>query len=130
MQLDVINVLSLLKRPDCAVPEFILSLLLSTALPGVLDQDAPHRPGHGRKEIGAAGGLEFPRLEDPDIGLVYQRRGLQGVTGALPDEQISGHLIEFGIHPLDERLLRLEVARHALADESGDLPFGQGGGLP
>ena len=62
-------------------------MLESPLAAGGLDQDAPHRLGRGREEVGAAVPA-WARLgpHEPEIGLVDQRRRLERLAGLLLPE--------------------------------------------
>jgi len=65
-------------------------LLLS---PRALDENPPHGLGGGSEEVTAAVPLLRPRLVDePDVRLVDQRRGLERLAGLLLGQFLGGQL--------------------------------------
>ena len=68
-------------RRCCRALEFA-AVLDAMLAPRLLDENAPHRLGGGRKEMPAA----LPRCvvaKESQVGLVHQRGGLQGLTRTL-----------------------------------------------
>ena len=92
------------------------SLQAAAALPGplatgVVDEDAAHGLGRRREEVVAT--LPFPGLvpaDQPDVGLVHQSGGLDGLAGLLPRQPPGGELAEFVVDQRQQLLGRPGVA--------------------
>lgn len=78
--------------------------LLGNAIPGVVDQDAPHHDGGQTDELRPVTPVNLTLIEQTHVGLVNERRGLKGVPGALPS-QVAGR--EPAKLPVDQRQHRL-----------------------
>jgi hypothetical protein len=53
---------------------------------GDIDQDAPHQPRRHRQKVGAVLPVHLSDVDQPQIRLVDERRGLQGLAGSLARE--------------------------------------------
>src|SRR5262249_1336518 len=66
-------------------PAQAASVLLGLLAAGVLDEDPPHGRGGGGEEVIAATPAPrgWARTDEPDVGLVHERRSLEGLAGLL-----------------------------------------------
>ena len=86
----------------------------------VIHQDVAHRARRHREEVGAVGPSLLFLIGQPEVGLMDERRGLQGVA-RLPARQITtGHpvqlIVDQGQHGLDRRLVSLPLSAEHLRD--------------
>lgn len=79
---------------------------------GRLDEDLPHRPRGDAEEVRAALERQVRALEEPEVRLVHEGRGLERVPGPLEPRVPARDAPEVGI---DERHERPVSARRAPA---------------
>jgi hypothetical protein len=58
--------------------------------PGVIHQNLPHGARGDAEEVGPVAVLESSLIRQPEVGLVDQARGAEGVTGALAPKGAMG----------------------------------------
>ena len=86
----------------------------------VIHEDAAHDASRHRKEVCTVAPRDILRVDQPEIGLVDEDRGLEAVTRALSRHAALRDLVEF---PVDERNQSLEgtlVAPPPFEKEPGD----------
>jgi len=66
-------------------PQVVAAALARTPGPGALHQDPAHDPGGDAQEMGAVPPVDVG-LDEPQVRLVHQRRGLQGPAGRIPPQ--------------------------------------------
>ena len=71
---------------------------LDVVAPRVVDEDAAHGLRRHRKEMGAVLPLHALVVDQPHVGFVDQRRGLQAVAGALALHVVVRQTVEFVVH--------------------------------
>lgn len=76
------------------------STLLAVPVSGVVDQDAPHRLGRGGEEVPPA--VEVPVADQPEVGFMHQRGGIEGVARLLRRHPRSGELPQLLINEREE----------------------------
>ena len=99
-----------------------------------LDKDPAHRFGRRGEEVSAVlPALVIRGADEPQVGLVHQRRGLERLAGLLPRQALSGQLPQLVVDQRQELLGRPgltlfdggEDARHVRHRQSPDsLPGG------
>jgi hypothetical protein len=70
--------------------ELLSPTLCGLLTTGVVDQDISHHPGRQAVKLGAPLPLNLLLIHQPQIGLVNQRRWLQGVVCALAPKKSYG----------------------------------------
>ena len=86
-------------------------MLTGTPPPGMFDQDPPHcLRRSGKKMAPAVPVLGLSRLHESEIGLVDQRRGLEGLPRMLPDHQFRCQPVELGVQQRQQILQCLGFA--------------------
>jgi hypothetical protein len=87
---------------------------------GVLDEDAAHGLGGGGEEMPAA--VEpLPVADQPEVRLVDQGRGLQGVVGGLACHPDGRQLPQLVVDEREELGGRVPVAGRGGVEEPGDV---------
>src|ERR1700722_3716291 len=66
--------------------------------PRVFHQNAPHHLGRDREEMGAILPFHALIIRQAQVGFIYQSRGLQTVTGALPPHVAARQPVELCIN--------------------------------
>ena len=88
-------------------------------------RDVHEHPAHlsrrHRQEVLAVLPLHALRVDQPEIGLVDERRGLQAVPGALAGQAVTRDAMELGVHGLHELLERSAVAAAPCLEQLGDV---------
>jgi hypothetical protein len=93
---------------------------------GLIDQDAPHGLGSGGEEVAAAlpGPLRAP-ADQPQVGLLHQRRGLERLAGLLLGELPGRELAQLVVDQGQELLGRLAVALLDRREDAGHVIHGR-----
>ena len=94
----------------CGVERDMLGVraALHVAAPRMVDEDAAHRLGRDGEEMGAVLPVHALVIDQPHVGFVDQRRGLQAVAGALALHVVARQAVELVVHDrcqLGERAL-------------------------
>ena len=66
-------------------PLGLAAALVGGAVARVIDEDPPHHHRGDAHELGAVRPVHLPLVDQPEIRLVHERGGLQGVVAALAD---------------------------------------------
>ena len=64
--------------------------------PGVIDQNPAHQLRGHREELRTVTPVGLPLIDEPEVGLVHKRRGLQDMPGAFaakPTSRLSPQLV-------------------------------------
>ena len=89
---------------------------------GVVDEDAAHGLGGGGEEMAAAVPVRAPVAADqPQVGFVDQRRGLQRLPGLLLGQPLRGQLAQFVVDQRQELLRGVRVALLDGGQDAGDV---------
>ena len=65
----------------------LAAALVGGAVARVIDEDPPHHHRGHANELGAVRPVHLPLVDQPEIRLVDERGGLQGVAGALTGQK-------------------------------------------
>ena len=92
---------------------------------GAVDQDPPHRLGRGGEEVApAVPACSAARVHQPQVGLVDQGRGLEGLPGLLAGQPLGGQLAQLVVDQRQELLGRLGVALLDRREDAGHVAHG------
>ena len=87
------------------------SASLPGAVPaGVVDQDSAHHPRGHPKKMCSIVQIDLALVDKPQVHLMNQRRGLQGVIGPLAPKLTRGHAAELRIDEWQQLIERAIVA--------------------
>ena len=75
-----------------------------------IDQDAPHLLAGYGEEVSPVPDFQRCRTDQPDVGLVDQGRGLQGVSWTLTAHLAGGNAMQFGIDEFNGRLAGIAIS--------------------
>jgi hypothetical protein len=93
---------------------------------GVVHEDLAHGAGCGGEEIGATAAGHLGAVDQPQVDLVHERGGHQGVSGALLAEPAVGHRAQVVVDEGPEPVYRVDPVRFRnsqdLRDLSGAVP--------
>src|SRR6476620_204198 len=87
----------------------------------MVNHDAPHQLRGRRDKVGSALPDRLRIIDQPQVGFVESRGGLQSVAGALPAHVMMGEPVQFGLHQREQLLQRSLVSAAPVAEELGDL---------
>jgi hypothetical protein len=94
---------------------------------GDIDQDSPHHPGGHRKKMCAILPPDAPRIDEPQIGFVDERRRLEDVVRTLARHLPPRQTTEVVMHDRNEFLERAIVTISPAQEQSGDVVRGRVG---
>ncbi len=63
-----------------------------------IGENTPHQLGADGKKVGAILPVHLPKIDQPQIHLVDQGSGLEGMAGRLVSHVALGHLMQFPVH--------------------------------
>jgi len=76
----------------------IPATLLIMPCPSMVHQNPPHQAGSHGQEMRPILPRNLVGINQPDVGLVDERRGLKTMAGSLPCEASSGDQVEFPVN--------------------------------
>ena len=79
--------------------------------PRRIDEDLSHRPRHGRAEVRAAAVTDARVVDEPQVGLVDERRRLQGHVPVLALQLPVRHPVQLVVDERHELVQRRQVSR-------------------
>jgi hypothetical protein len=79
-------------------PHRVAAALVRGAIACVIDQDPPHHHRRHPHELGTVLPVHPALIDQPEIRLVHECGGLQGMTGALADEKRACQPPQFVVH--------------------------------
>ena len=94
---------------------------------GEIDQDSPHHPGGHRKKMGAILPPDPPRLDEPQIGFVDERRRLEDMVRTLARHLPPRQATEVTMHDRNQFLERAIVTLSPAQEESRHVVRGRAG---
>jgi hypothetical protein len=97
---------SLVERDAYRRPAAFLIALRS----GRIDEDAPYQPRCHGEEVRAILPADVVHVEQTDVGLVDERRGLETVTYPLARHEVTRNPMQLGVDDRDQTLQRFVVA--------------------
>jgi hypothetical protein len=89
---------------------------------GVIHQDLPHRPHGDAQEVSTILPADMFVVDEFDIGLVNQRRRLEGVVGSLVLHEPGGSPVHLLVDGAKETILRSSIAGVASFAELAENP--------
>lgn len=99
------------RHVDQVNPFQLASVFLSFLVPGLLDEDAPHRLRSRRKEMAATIPIcRPPDIHESQVGLMDERRRLQRLPGFFLSQLLSGQPTKFVIDERQQLVRRLFIA--------------------
>src|SRR6266404_8109689 len=87
----------------------------------MINHDAPHQLRSRRDKVGAALPDRLRIVDQPQVGLVENDGGLQGVAGTFPAHVMVGEPAQFGLHQREQLLQRSLVSAAPVSEQLGDL---------
>ena len=87
----------------------------------MIDKDAPHHPRRHGEEVRTVLPADLLNVDQPQIGLVHQRRRLKAVAGALSGHEMPGDAVEFTVHERHQTPESVFVALSPGNQQCGDL---------
>jgi hypothetical protein len=85
----------------------------------MFDQDPPHDAGRDAQEVGTVSPIHI-RCDQPEVGLVYERRGLQGVSRLFASKLPASEPAELGIDEGNQASVGLLVAGAPVLEQLHD----------
>ena len=95
--------------------------LLVTLRPRDVHEDAPHQPRGHREEVGPVLPVDVLDVDQPEVGLVHQRRGLQAVPAALARQAAPRDPAQFIVYERNQLVEGGLIAFPPCEEQSGDL---------
>ena len=88
---------------------------------GVVNHDAPHQLRGRRNKVVPVLPERLRVIDQPQVGFVQDRGGLQGVTGTLPPHVMVGQPVQFGLHQRKQLLQRSLISSAPVTEQLGNL---------
>jgi hypothetical protein len=89
----------------------------------VIDQNLTHGPGGAANEVGLRLPVKLPRPEEPQVSLVNESRGLQGVVDPFPAHVMARQPPQLLVNKLREALSGLLVPLVQRLEQSADFAW-------
>ena len=96
------------------------AVLLAKPPPRVVDEDPAHQSGGDRKKMRAVLPVDAALVDELEVGLVDERRGLECAVPALTSPMTGGNDVQFVVHERYETVERLAAAPLPVAQELSD----------
>ena len=88
--------------------------------PGVIDQDPAHDLRRHAEKVRPILPIDLPLVDEPEVHLVDQGRGLQGVVGPLAPKLARRHATELRVDQRQQLIERSLVAATPIAEQRRD----------
>ena len=106
--------------PSPSTSSFLVAAAFElTVAAGAVDKDPAHCFGGGAKEMRAVGKVKSLCASEPEIGLVDQRRGLEGVAGTFGSHSSNRDRPQFVINELVKPVQGMGISAGGVVEELG-----------
>jgi hypothetical protein len=98
------------------------AVLLPQFAAGIFNENPPHRLGRGAEEVTSATPvLDALDVDEANVRLVHESRGLKRVPRFLARQALGGQLAKFVVHQREQRSRSVLVAGFDLREDAGDV---------
>ena len=107
----------------------LAAALLRAALAGVVHDDLAHRDGRDGEEVLPVLPVELAAIEQPQVGLVDEGRGVERHVAGARREAAMRHGVQLDVDERQQGLDRAALAAAQIAQDLGDVVPRHAGGL-